>query len=321
MIKDKILVIGANGQIGTALLEQLRLVHGTNAVIASDITAPKDIQEPFVLLDATNVLALVETVHRFGITQIYHLAAVLSAKGELDPLRAWDLNMRTLFNVFEVAREVKLDKVFFPSSIAAFGDSAPQYDTPQTTFLDPSTVYGISKVAGENWAGYYHKRYGLDIRSLRYPGVISYQSMPGGGTTDYAVEIFHDAVQHKPYTCFLKEDTLLPMIYMDDAIRATLELMEAPVENIRVRSSYNLAGMSFTPAQLTAEIQRHLPDFSVQYQPDFRQMIADSWPKSIDDTAAQHDWYWKPQFDLSGMTQIMIQKLTEKYQQKHLITQ
>ncbi|MDI9878383.1 NAD-dependent epimerase/dehydratase family protein [Flectobacillus longus] len=321
MAKDKILVIGANGQIGTVLLEQLRNIHGTDQVIGSDIVAPRDDNGLFVVLDATNVLALVETVHRYGITQIYHLAAVLSAKGELDPLRAWELNMRTLFNVFEVAREVKLDKVFFPSSIAAFGDSAPQYDTPQATYLDPSTVYGISKVAGENWAGYYHKRYGVDIRSLRYPGVISYQSMPGGGTTDYAVEIFHEAVQHKPYTCFLHEDTLLPMIYMDDAIRATLELMEAPVENIRVRSSYNLAGVSFTPAQVTAEIKRYYPDFEVQYQPDFRQMIADSWPKSVDDTAAYQDWGWKPQFDLARMTQVMIEKLSEKYQQKLLITQ
>lgn len=313
MPKDKILVIGANGQIGTALVDSLREMYGDNQVVASDLFPAAEDKGLFVTLDATNVLALVETVHKHNITQIYHLAAVLSAKGELDPLRAWDLNMKTLFNVFEVSRELQLDKVFFPSSIAAFGDSAPHYQTPQETFLDPTTVYGISKVAGENWAGYYHKRYNLDIRSVRYPGVISYQSMPGGGTTDYAVEIYHKAVLGEEFTCFLKEDTLLPMIYMDDAIRATLELMEAPAEKIKVRSAYNLSGISFTPEELTRSIQEYYPNFETIYKPDYRQAIADSWPKSIDDSAAREDWGWKPSYDLKSMTKVMIEKLTEKY--------
>lgn len=314
MKRESILVIGANGQIGTALLPLLRTQFGQSHVIATDLRQPQSDQGLFELLDATKPDALTDVVRRYRITQIYHLAAVLSAKGESDPIWAWNLNMQTVLNVLEVARLHKVKKVFIPSSIAAFGEHAPKYDTPQMAFLDPATVYGISKVATENWSMYYHKRYGLDVRSLRYPGVISYQSMPGGGTTDYAVSIFHEAVQGHNFECFLSADTLLPMIYMDDALRATLELMDAPEANISVRTSYNLAGMSFAPAELTKAIQVHFPDFVTEYKPDFRQAIADSWPKTIDDSVAQQDWGWKPAFDLPRMTQEMITNLTPVYQ-------
>jgi nucleoside-diphosphate-sugar epimerase len=315
MKQDTVLIIGANGQIGTALLPQLQHLYGYDRVIATDIRPSLQSTAIFETLDATDAAAIATIVKKYRITQIYHLAAVLSAKGETDPLWAWNLNMQTLLNVLEVARTYQIQKVFVPSSIAAFGEHAPKYETPQSTLLDPATVYGISKVAAENWSVYYHKRYGLDVRSLRYPGVISYQSMPGGGTTDYAVAIYHAAVQGLDFECFLTEDTLLPMIYMDDALRATLELMEAPAHQISVRTSYNLAGMSFTPAQVTASIQTYFPDFKTTYQPDFRQAIADSWPKSIDDSVARHDWGWKPAFDLPKMTHEMITHLTEIYHQ------
>lgn len=314
MKRETILVIGANGQIGTALLPKLQEAFGFNQVIAADLRAPKQELSRFELLDATKADELATLVQRNGVTQIYHLAAVLSAKGETDPLWAWNLNMQTLLNVLEVCRQQGVKKLFAPSSIAVFGEQAPKYQTPQTTALDPATVYGISKVAAENWSLYYHKRYGLDVRSLRYPGVISYQSMPGGGTTDYAVAIFHEAVQGNSFECFLDADTMLPMIYMDDALRATLELMEAPESQISVRTSYNLAGMSFTPAELTASIQTYFPHFITNYKPDFRQGIADSWPKSIDDSVAQRDWGWKPAYDLPRMTEEMISQLSAIYQ-------
>ncbi|MGV3558522.1 NAD-dependent epimerase/dehydratase family protein [Larkinella arboricola] len=314
MKRETILVIGANGQIGTALLPRLQALYGTDSVIGADLRQPAQKSGIFELLDATKADALAELVQRYGVTQIYHLAAVLSAKGETDPLGAWNLNMQTLLNVLEVARIHQVRKLFVPSSIAAFGEHAPKFETPQTASLDPATVYGISKVAAENWSLYYHKRYGLDVRSLRYPGIISYQSMPGGGTTDYAVAIFHAAVQGQPFECFLAEDTLLPMMYMDDALRATLELMEAPENRISVRTSYNLAGMSFTPAELTASIQTYFPDFTTRYVPDFRQAIADSWPRTIDDTVARNDWGWQPEFDLPRMTQEMITQLSTIYQ-------
>ncbi|GAB3323745.1 NAD-dependent epimerase/dehydratase family protein [Larkinella ripae] len=313
MKRETILVIGANGQIGTALLPRLQALYGLNSVIGADLRRPDQEQGIFEILDATKADALAELVQRYRITQIYHLAAVLSAKGESDPLGAWNLNMQTLLNVLEVSRIHRIRKVFIPSSIAAFGEHAPKFETPQTASLDPATVYGISKVAAENWSLYYHKRYGLDVRSLRYPGLISYQSMPGGGTTDYAVAIFHAAVQGQPYECFLAEDTLLPMMYMDDALRATLELMEAAENRIGVRTSYNLAGMSFTPAELTASIQTYFPGFRVRYQPDFRQAIADSWPRTIDDSVARQDWGWQPDYDLSRMTQEMIAQLSNVY--------
>ncbi|WP_234733530.1 NAD-dependent epimerase/dehydratase family protein [Tellurirhabdus bombi] len=314
MKRETILVIGANGQIGTALLPRLQEAFGFNHVIAADLRHPKQEQGRFELLDATKIDELATLVQRNRVTQIYHLAAVLSAKGETDPLWAWNLNMQTLLNVLEVSRQQGVKKLFAPSSIAVFGEQAPKLETPQTTALDPATVYGISKVAAENWSLYYHKRYGLDIRSLRYPGVISYQSMPGGGTTDYAVAIFHEAVQGNSYDCFLAADTLLPMIYMDDALRATLELMEAPADQISVRTSYNLAGMSFTPAELTASIQTYFPHFITNYKPDFRQGIADSWPKTIDDSVARQDWGWKPAYNLPRMTEEMISQLSAIYQ-------
>jgi nucleoside-diphosphate-sugar epimerase len=313
MKNETILVIGANGQIGTALLPRLQNTYGFNNVIATDLRQTGKEEAIFETLDATNAPALSDIVQRHRITQIYHLAAVLSAKGEADPLWAWNLNMQTLLNVLEIGRTFNLNKVFVPSSIAAFGEHAPKEETPQSSVLDPATVYGISKVAAENWSVYYHKRYELDVRSLRYPGVISYQSMPGGGTTDYAVAIYHAAVQGENFECFLSADTRLPMIYMDDALRATLELMESPAANISVRTSYNLAGMSFTPAELTTSIQQHFPDFSVTYAPDFRQAIADSWPQSINDSVARQDWGWKPAFDLPKMTREMITHLNELY--------
>ena len=313
MKRDTILLIGANGQIGTALLPRLQDCFGIDSVVASDLRMPTLPQGLFEILDATQPDELSRIVRKYNITQIYHLAAVLSAKGESDPISAWNLNMQTLLNVFEVCRTYKLDKVFVPSSSAAFGDHSPKYETPQTACMDPSTVYGISKVAAENWSMYCHKRYGLDIRSLRYPGVISYQSMPGGGTTDYAVDIYHKAVQHLPFECFLSENTRLPMIYMDDAIRATTELMEAAEDQVQVRTSYNLTGMSFTPAELTASIQTYFPDFVTRYKPDFRQEIADSWPKTIDDSEARHDWGWQPHYDLPAMTREMFTQLTQIY--------
>ncbi|GAB4048585.1 NAD-dependent epimerase/dehydratase family protein [Spirosoma litoris] len=314
MQRETILVIGANGQIGTALLPELQAQFGVNQVIAADLRKPSSERGIFEVLDATKPDALTDIVRRYRVTQIYHLAAILSAKGESDPLWAWNLNMQTALNVLEVSRLHNIRKLFIPSSIAAFGEHAPKYETPQTAILDPATVYGISKVAAENWSLYYHKRYGLDVRSVRYPGVISHQSMPGGGTTDYAVAIFHEAVQGRSFECFLEKDTRLPMIYMDDALRATLELMDAPESQISVRTSYNLAGMSFTPAELTESIQAYFPNFVTQYKPDFRQAIAESWPKTIDDSVARQDWGWKAAFDLPRLTHEMITHLTAVYQ-------
>lgn len=313
MSKEKILVIGANGQIGSVLTEALRGAFGVDNVIATDIRQVEGYEGPFELLNVLDRQAISDTVSRYGITQIYHLAAILSAKGEQNPLQTWDINMGGLFNVFEVAREKGVSKVFFPSSIAVFGADIPRKMTPQTAILKPTTVYGMSKAAGELWSQYYFQKFGLDVRSLRYPGVIGWQSNPGGGTTDYAVDIYHYAVREEDYTCFLSENTALPMIYMDDAIRATLELMDAPAEKIKERTSYNLAGMSFSPSEIKASIQAHFPKFQVNYAPDFRQKIAESWPESIDDSAARNDWNWQPKFDLSNMTQDMIFHLQKKY--------
>lgn len=310
MPADKILVIGANGQIGTAILPLLHDTYGQNNIIASDLFQPVSPIGLFEILDATNANTLAGIVKKHNITQIYHLAAILSAKGEDDPVWAWNLNMQTLLNVFEVARSCDVKKVFVPSSIAIFGPGAQKEQTPQNTYLDPATVYGISKVAAENWSAYYHKRYGLDIRSLRYPGVISYQSMPGGGTTDYAVDMYHKAIAGENYNCYLSENTRLPMIYIDDALQATLNLMEAAAVQIKIRSSYNLSGLSFTPSELVKAISIHYPGFKCCFTPDFRQNIADSWPASIDDSAARKDWGWKPAFDLEGMTSAMFSQLS-----------
>lgn len=315
----KILVIGAGGQVGSVLTGQLQTRYGLENVIASDVRPLSGFGENFIGLDATDFEGLKRVVTDHGINEIYHLAAILSASGEKFPLDTWDINMKTFFNVLEVSRLHGVSKVFYPSSIAVFGQNAPKVDTPQSAPLWPTTVYGISKVAGENWASYYHQKYGLDIRSLRYPGIIGYQSPPGGGTTDYAVDIFHKAVQNKPYECFLEPSTMLPMIYMDDAIRATIELMEAPAASITVRTSYNLAGMSFSPAQLAGSIKGHYPNFEISYTPDFRQEIADSWPTSIDDSVARKGWGWQPAYNLDAMTDIMTSQLKLKYENHYSV--
>ena len=313
MSKNTILIIGANGQLGSVLEDELQKLYGKENVIASDINSNTHFNGIFEIIDATDYKAIETIVQKYAITQIYHLAAILSAKGEQNPLRTWDLNMKMMLNVFEVARINKVEKVFFPSSIAVFGDAVDRENTAQMSYLNPATVYGMSKVAGENWAQYYFLRYGLDVRSLRYPGVIGHQSLPGGGTTDYAVEIYHSAVKNENFTCFLNDDTILPMIFMDDAIRATIELMQAPKENVKTRTSYNIAGMSFSPKEITAAIKEMYPNFKVDYKPDFRQTIADKWPKSIDDSEARKDWGWEPNYDLKSMTKEMLEKLKEQY--------
>ncbi len=312
MIKEKILVIGASGQIGVELTLALRKMYGNANVIASDLREENDLLKgsgPYVSLDVMNKEMLHVQVIRQGITQIYLLAAILSATGEKNPNLAWSLNMQSLLNVLDIAREEKLHKVYWPSSIAVFGPTSPKDNCPQQTVIEPTTVYGISKYAGEFWCNYYNYRYGVDVRSLRYPGLISYKSAPGGGTTDYAVEIFHEALEEKKYECFLKEDTYLPMMYMPDAIRATIELMEADAGKIAVRTSYNLSGMSFSPTEIAAEIKKHIPEFEMTYKPDYRQAIADSWPRSIDDSVARKDWGWKEEFDLTSMTKDMLENL------------
>jgi len=306
----KILIIGANGQIGTELAQALAERHGHANVITSDVAPQGRVpQLQHEMLDVTDAAALTATVKRHGVTQVYHLAAALSANGEKHPMWAWDLNMKGLLNVLELARVQKLERVFWPSSIAAFGPQTPQQHTPQTTVMDPTTVYGISKLAGERWCAWYHAKHGVDVRSLRYPGLISWKTPPGGGTTDYAVEIFHAALQTGRYTCFLEAGQALPMMYMPDALRATIELMEAPAEMIRERGSYNLAGVSFTPQEIALALREHLPRFEIDYAPDFRQAIAASWPRSIDDRRAASDWGWKPAFDLRAMVADMIKEL------------
>jgi nucleoside-diphosphate-sugar epimerase len=312
MIKEKILVIGASGQIGVELTLALRKLYGNSNVVASDLREENDLLKgtgPYVSLDVMNKEMLHVQIIRQNITQVYLLAAILSATGEKNPNLAWNLNMQSLLNVLDIAREEKLHKVYWPSSIAVFGPTSPKKDCPQQTIIEPVTVYGISKFAGEFWCNYYYQRFGIDVRSLRYPGLISYKSAPGGGTTDYAVEIYHEALEEKKYTCFLKEDTFLPMMYMPDAIRATIELMEAPAEKLSVRTSYNLSGMSFSPREIAAEITKHIPGFKMSYQPDYRQSIADSWPQSINDSVARNDWGWKPEYDLSKMTSDMLGNL------------
>jgi nucleoside-diphosphate-sugar epimerase len=287
-------------------------MYGAAQVVAADLREQNPLLAgtgPYVSLDVMNKEMLHVQVIRQNITQIYLLAAILSATGEKNPSLAWNLNMQGLLNVLDIAREEKLSKVFWPSSIAVFGPSSPRVNCPQHTIIEPTTIYGISKYAGEFWCNYYWQRYGVDVRSIRYPGLISYTSEPGGGTTDYAVEIYHEALSKQSYSCFLKADTFLPMMYMPDAIRATTELMEAPARQIAIRTSYNLSAMSFSPAQIAASIQRQIPDFSISYQPDYRQQIADSWPQSIDDSAARRDWGWKHEFDLDAMTDDMLRNL------------
>lgn len=311
MGKEKILVIGAGGQLGSELTQGLWKLHGKENVLATDIKEPEGILSTgnFDLLDVLNLKQLQALIEKFGVTQIYHLAAVLSATGEKNPTFAWKLNMDGLIHVLETAVAYKIGKVYWPSSIAAFGPTTPKIKTPQDTIMDPTTIYGISKQAGERWCEWYFKNKGLDVRSLRYPGLIGYKTKPGGGTTDYAVDIFFKALQEKKFECFLKPDTYLPMMYMDDAVKATLDLMEAPADKINERGSYNVSAMSFCPEEIAAEIKKHIPEFEITYNPDFRQHIADSWPRSINDSAARIDWGWEPQFDLAEMTKDILKHL------------
>ena len=309
---EKILVVGACGQIGVELTLRLRKMYGEGKVIASDLREEHPLLKgtgPYVSLDIMNKETFHVLVLRYNITQVYLLAAILSATGEKNPVLAWHVNMQSLLNVLEVAREKNLAKIYWPSSIAVFGPESPKVDTPQHTITEPTTVYGISKFAGERWCEYYFRRYNIDVRSLRYPGLISYKSQPGGGTTDYAIEIFHDALKDGSYTSFLSEDTYLPMMYMPDAIRATIELMEADAGKLTIRSSYNIGAMSFSPREIAAEIKKHLPDFTIDYKADSRQNIADSWPKSIDDSRAKTDWGWQPEYDISRMTAEMLENV------------
>ncbi|HPW98403.1 MAG TPA: L-threonine 3-dehydrogenase [Flavobacterium sp.] len=308
----KILIIGACGQIGTELTHKLREIYGIENVVASDIrklnndVVNNGIFEVVNALDYNQIQHLVE---EYQITDVYLMAALLSATAEKNPAFAWDLNMNSLFHVLNLAKAGKIKKIFWPSSIAVFGPTTPSVNTPQYTIMEPTTVYGISKQTGERWCEYYNKQYGVDVRSIRYPGLISWTTEPGGGTTDYAVEIYHQALLKGKYKCFLSEDTALPMMYMDDAIKATIEIMQADADKIKIRSSYNLSGVSFTPKEIAEEIKKHIPEFRITYKPDFRQKIADSWPASIDDTNAREDWQWKHQFDLATMTIEMLENL------------
>ena len=311
-MQEKILVLGASGQIGTDLVETLRTKYGNNNVVASDLKKPAThILEsgPFEELNALDRPRLEEVVKKYGITQIYHLVAMLSATAEKMPMKGWDLNMQSLFHTLEMLREKQFNKLYWPSSIAAFGPTTPKTDTPQHTIMDPGTVYGISKLSGELWCDYYHKKYDVDVRSLRYPGLISYKTEPGGGTTDYAVDIFHKAKKEGTYQCYLAQDTALPMMYMPDAIKATIGIMEAPADKVKIRTSYNLAAFSFTPAQLAKAIKKEIPDFTISYDVDERNKIALGWPQSIDDTAAHEDWGWKPDYSLEDMVKEMLENV------------
>jgi nucleoside-diphosphate-sugar epimerase len=308
-MKDTILIIGASGQIGTELVITLRKIYGDANVIATDIRpmANEELSTgPFEVLDIMDQQSLFDIVKKYKVTQVYLLAALLSATAEKNIELGWNLNMRSLSHVLDLAREKHIKKVYWPSSIAVFGPSTPSVLTPQRTIMEPNTVYGISKLAGERWCEYYHEKFGVDVRSIRYPGLIGWKSATGGGTTDYAVHIFHEALKSGQYTSFLSENTTLPMMHMNDAIRATLEIMEAPAESIKIRSSYNVAGLSFSPKELAAVIQKHIPEFKMSYESDYRQAIADSWPKSIDDSEAKTDWNWKSSFNLQELTSDML---------------
>ena len=309
MTAEKILIIGSQGQIGLELTSELRAIYGQDNVIASDVKKPLQEIGLFEELDVMNKDRFAEILKKYGVTQVYLLAALLSATAEQNPRFAWDLNMEGLFNVLNAAKEGHLKKVYWPSSIAVFGPTTPKQLTPQYTIMEPNTIYGISKQAGERYCEYYHQKYGVDVRSIRYPGLIGHKSAPGGGTTDYAVHIYHEALKQQSYECFLAANTELPMMYMPDALKATIGLMEAPAEQVKIRSSYNVAGMSFNPQQIADEIKMHIPNFTISYKPDFRQQIADSWPQSINDTEARNHWGWKPDFDLKQMTVDMLTNL------------
>jgi len=308
--EDKILIIGAGGQIGIELVQELSLLYGSSNVIAADLKPIAALEvNPFEKLDLLDKDALLNIVKKHSISHVYLLAALLSATGEQNPMFAWKLNMEGLFNVLDLAKEKHISRVYWPSSIAVFGPTTPRINTPQFTVMEPTTVYGISKLAGERWCEWYFHKYGVDVRSLRYPGLIGWKSAPGGGTTDYAVHIFHQALKYKTYECFLSADTTLPMMHMEDAIRATIEIMHVPAENIKIRGSYNLAGISFTPEQIAAEIKKHIPDFTISYKTDFRQDIANSWPQSIMEDEARNHWNWKAKFNLSSLVENMLQNL------------
>jgi len=312
-MSEKILVIGAAGQIGTELVLTLRQSKGADNVIASDLKEPNKAVlagGKFVQLDILDEPAVRSVINDNCITEVYLLAALLSATAEKNPMFAWKLNMDGLFNVLNIAKEGIVKKVFWPSSIAVFGPSSPKENTPQTTIMEPITVYGISKQAGERWCEYYFRQYGVDVRSIRYPGLISYKSLPGGGTTDYAVDIYYKALENASFTCFLDENMKLPMMYMEDAIRATIELMDAPIENVKTRSSYNIAGMSFSPKEIAQSIQNHISDFEINYSIDYRNKIAETWPDSISDSNAREDWNWKARYDLNEMTKNMLENLS-----------
>jgi len=314
-MNTKILIIGACGQIGTELTAKLRETYGVENVIASDIRKlENDVVQNgiFEVVNALDYNQIENLVEKYEITDVYLMAALLSATAEKNPAFAWDLNMNSLFHVLNLAKAGKIKKIFWPSSIAVFGPTTPRDNTPQYTVMEPSTVYGISKQSGERWCEYYHKQYGVDVRSIRYPGLISWTTPPGGGTTDYAVDIYYKALSDKKYTCFLAENTGLPMMYMDDAIKATISIMQAPAENIKVRSSYNLSAISFTPKEIAESIKKHIPEFTIDYAPDFRQAIADSWPASIDDSVARKDWGWQHDYDMEKMTTVMLENLAKK---------
>lgn len=317
-MSETILILGAGGQIGGELTMKLRTIYGDNNVIASDIRESDFLRlssGPFEFLDATDKEAILEVVAKYKVTQVYLLAAILSAVGEKHPKKAWDLNMTSLLAVLDLAKEKHIKQVYWPSSIAVFGSTTPKENTPQKTIMEPSTVYGISKISGEFWCNYYHEKYGVDVRSIRYPGIISWKTKPGGGTTDYAIDIFFKAVENRNYECFLSENTRLPMMYMQDAVDATIQLMQTEAKDIKIRTSYNLSAIDFTPKELFEEIKKHIPDFTITYQPDFRQEIADSWPQTIDDSHARKDWNWSYKFDLSSMTQDMIKNLEAQKKQ------
>lgn len=314
-MKDVILVLGASGQIGTELVLNLRQTYGDSNVIASDIKdAHPDVMAsgPFESINVMEGNRIAEVVDKYKVTQVYHLVAMLSATAERMPEKGWALNMESLFHVLNLAKDGKIQKVYWPSSIACFGPNTPKQNTPQHTIMEPSTVYGISKQAGEQWCNYYHHKYGVDVRSIRYPGIISWKSEPGGGTTDYAVEIYYEALRKGEYTSFLDKGTMLPMMYMPDAIRATIGLMDAEAEKVKVRTSYNLAGISFAPEHVAESIQKFIPDFKLDFEPDFRQQIANSWPQIIDDSAARADWGWAHEYDLDKMTEDMLKNLKVK---------
>lgn len=309
MSKNRILVIGACGQVGTELVENLAEKFGSDRVIASDIRDNADFAARYLKLDVLDREAVKSVVNEFQVTEVYHLAALLSATAEKNPEFGWKLNMDGLFSILDLAKDGLIKKIFWPSSIAVFGPSTPKANTPQQTIMEPTSVYGISKFAGERWCDYYFRRYGVDVRSIRYPGLIGWKSLPGGGTTDYAVEIFHKALESGEYECFLSAETSLPMMYMSDAIKATIDIMQAPSDQIKIRSSYNISAMSFNPAEIAVEISKHIPEFQISYAPDFRQEIANDWPASIDDSLAREHWNWKNDYDLAGMTSDMLENL------------